>query len=70
MSARRAWLALAGLGVALLIPFEWPLTIVLGIGCLLGFVAWGTFLIATPDLLSREDDEHDAVSSRQNEPTH
>ena len=54
---RLAWLALGALGVVLLIPFEWPLTIALGIGCLLAFVVWGTFLIVTPSFTRGADPE-------------
>ncbi|HEX8856466.1 MAG TPA: hypothetical protein VF752_12790 [Thermoleophilaceae bacterium] len=57
MTARRGWLALGALGVALLVPFEFPVTVTLGIIALLGFVAWGVFLIATPEFLRRGEDE-------------
>lgn len=42
------WLAPGLAGIALLVPFDAPATLALGILCLLGFVAWGVVLIATP----------------------
>jgi threonine/homoserine efflux transporter RhtA len=56
---KRAWLALGLLGVLLLVPFEHSVTLVLGIGCLLAFVAWGVFLIATPEFLDGDGDGDD-----------
>jgi hypothetical protein len=57
VSSRAAWLAFGALGVALLVPFDWPVTIALGVACLLAWVAWGTWLIATPELLAGDDEE-------------
>jgi hypothetical protein len=58
----RSPLALATLaalvaGVALMIPFEATVTRVLGTACLLAFVVCGTFLVANPRDLAREDDD-------------
>lgn len=57
MTVRLAWLALGVLGVGLLAPFESPVTLALGVVALLGFVAWGVFLIATPQFLRGGEDE-------------
>jgi hypothetical protein len=54
--SRAAWLALGVLGVALLVPFDRPVTLALGVLCLVAFVAWGTWLIATPEFLAEEED--------------
>jgi hypothetical protein len=45
---RALWLALGVVGVLLLVPFDSPVTLTLGVLCLIGFVAWGVFIIATP----------------------
>ena len=47
-------LAAALVGVVLMVAFESPLTRVLGLLCLFGFIVGGVFLIADPDLLGRE----------------
>lgn len=57
--ARGAWLALGLLGVALLLPFDAPATLALGVLCLLGFVAWGVVLIASPRFIEGADEERD-----------
>jgi hypothetical protein len=51
-------LALAAfvLGVALMIPFEYTITRILGVALLFCAIVAGVFAIATPELLS-EDDE-------------
>jgi threonine/homoserine efflux transporter RhtA len=54
---KRAWLALGVAGVLLLVPFEHSVTLVLGIACLLAFVVWGVFLIATPEFLDGDGDD-------------
>jgi hypothetical protein len=53
---RLLWIGLGVLGLALLVPFDTPVTLTLGVLCLLGFVAWGVAIIATPDF-TREDRE-------------
>jgi hypothetical protein len=53
---RRAWLGLGVLGTAILIPFDSPVTIALGVVLLLAFVAWGIALIATPAFTVGDDD--------------
>jgi hypothetical protein len=67
MSGRRprlAWLALVCLlvGVGLLVPFEQPLPVALGIAALLAFVVLGTAAIVRPEYLlaepERDPDEH------------
>jgi hypothetical protein len=51
------WILLAaGAGVVLMVAFESPLTRVLGLLCLFGFIVGGVFLIADPDLLGREEE--------------
>jgi hypothetical protein len=51
------WILLAALaGVVLMVAFESPLTRVLGLLCLFGFIVGGVFLIADPDLLGREEE--------------
>jgi hypothetical protein len=55
MTARRLWPLLLLLGLALMIPFEATVTRVLGVACLVAFVVWGVFLIASPDYLEKGD---------------
>lgn len=56
MSLRRVYCpTLLIAGVVLMVPFETPVTLILGIGCLLGFVVTGLFLIATPEYLAADD---------------
>jgi hypothetical protein len=51
------WILLAALaGVVLMVAFESPLTRVLGLLCLFGFIVGGVFLIADPDLLGKEEE--------------
>ncbi|HLM27836.1 MAG TPA: hypothetical protein VK304_12810 [Thermoleophilaceae bacterium] len=45
------------LGVALMIPFEGPLTRSLGTTCLIAFCVLGAFLIASPGYLAEEEDD-------------
>jgi hypothetical protein len=49
------------LGVALMIPFEGPLTRSLGTFFLLAFCVLGALLVASPEFLSQEDDEDTAA---------
>jgi len=44
-------------GVALMIPFEATITRILGVGSLFAFIVIGVFAIATPQFLSRIDEE-------------
>jgi hypothetical protein len=44
------------LGVALMIPFEYWFTRVLGVGALFAAIVIGVFAIATPDFLAAEDE--------------
>ncbi len=44
------------LGVALMIPFEWTITRILGVLLLVGAVVSGVFAIATPELLGEDED--------------
>jgi hypothetical protein len=50
-------LGLFGLGVAVMIPFEFWFTRVLGVGALFGAIVVGVFAIATPEFLESGDDE-------------
>ena len=52
-------LALAAfvLGVALMIPFEYTITRILGVALLFGAIVTGVFAIANPELLSDEEQE-------------
>ena len=45
------------LGIALMIPFQAAITLVLGIACLIAFVVTGVFLVATPEYLRQTDDD-------------
>ncbi|MGB0873424.1 MAG: hypothetical protein ACPHCI_04415 [Solirubrobacterales bacterium] len=47
-------LALFVIGVGLLFPFEYTITLILGVGFLLAFVVYGMFVVAEPDFLSGE----------------
>jgi hypothetical protein len=47
------------LGVALMIPFEYTITRILGVGLLFGAIVAGVFAIARPEWLEA-DDEPDA----------
>ena len=51
------WILGAALvGVVLMVAFESPLTRVIGLLCLFGFIVGGVFLIADPDLLGKEEE--------------
>jgi hypothetical protein len=58
------WLGLLVVGLALMIPFDKPVTLALGVTCLLSFVALGVFLIAHPSALLEPDDEEEAPPAR------
>ena len=55
------WVLVASLliGAALRVGFEHPVTRVLGLLCLFGFIVGGVFLIADPASLGRGEDEMD-----------
>jgi hypothetical protein len=44
------------LGIALMIPFDTPVTRTLGVLCLFTFIVSGVFLIADPRFLAQDDD--------------
>jgi hypothetical protein len=56
MTLRLLCPALLLIGLALMLPFETPLTLVLGVGALMGFVVSGVFLVAAPDFLDADED--------------
>jgi hypothetical protein len=47
---------LLAIGVGLMIPFDTTLTRVLGMVCLVAFVATGIFSVANPGFLAGDDD--------------
>lgn len=57
ISARAAWLVLGLLGVALLVPFESPVTLTAGVLLLVCFVATGVALIASPEFVEGDGDD-------------
>jgi hypothetical protein len=56
---KRAWIACGVLGVALLFPFDSPVTLLLGVLLLLAFVALGVLVIASPEFLAGDLDGED-----------
>ena len=44
-------------GVAIMVPFDSPVTLSVGVLCLIGFVVTGLFAIASPEFLGRTDDD-------------
>ena len=44
-------------GIALMVPFEHPLTYIGGIAGLFAFIVLGVFAIATPENLGRDGDD-------------
>jgi hypothetical protein len=54
---RLAALVALVLGVGLMVPFEHPVTLALGVACLFAFIALGAFGLLTPERLSRERGE-------------
>jgi hypothetical protein len=44
-------------GVALLVPFDHPVTLALGVTCLVAFIVLGVLTIATPEFLASTDEE-------------
>jgi len=57
MSLRHITLILFVLTLALMLPFEYTLTRIFGVACMVAFVVTGVFAIATPENLERLDDE-------------
>jgi len=55
----RATVACGVLGVALLFPFDAPVTLALGVAFLIAFVVCGVFLIAEPGFLE-DTNENDS----------
>ena len=49
-----AWFVL---GVALMVPFEATITRILGVAALFGAIVAGVFAIASPELLSEDEDD-------------
>jgi hypothetical protein len=47
-----------------MVPFEEPVTLALGIACLLSFVGLGVYLIAHPSALLAPDDGEEAPPAR------
>jgi hypothetical protein len=58
------WLGLLVVGLAVMVPFEEPVTLALGVTCLLSFVGLGVFLIAHPAALLEPDDEEEGQPVR------
>jgi hypothetical protein len=56
MTLRRLFPVLFVVGVALMVPFESPVTLALGVACLIASIVVGLFAVATPDYLGRKDD--------------
>jgi hypothetical protein len=48
VTLRRLWVALGLLGAGLLVPFEEPVPVALGVVCLIAFVGVGLAVIASP----------------------
>jgi hypothetical protein len=64
LDLRHVSLTLFVLTVAFMIPFEYTITRILGVACLIGFVVTGLFAIANPAFLARrEDDADDAADA-------
>jgi O-antigen ligase len=55
--ARGLWLALGAVGAIVLVVFDTPVTLTVGVLALIAFVACGVALIASPEFLSGEDDD-------------
>lgn len=51
------------LGVALMIPFEYTITRVVGVLALFGAIVAGVFAIATPETLAPDEDEPEFASA-------
>lgn len=57
MNLRHVSLLLFILTLALMLPFEYTITRILGVACLVGFVVTGLFAIATPAYLGQAEEE-------------
>jgi hypothetical protein len=55
----RAWIACGVLGAALLLVFEFPVTLAAGVVLLLLFVGLGVAVIASPEFLAADLDGED-----------
>jgi len=51
--------AALALGVGLMIPFDHPLTLALGVACLFAFIVLGVFGLLTPERLGPEAEGQD-----------
>jgi hypothetical protein len=60
MSLRHVSLGLFVLTLALMLPFEYTITRILGVACLVGFIVTGLFAIASPANLRRDQDDESA----------
>jgi hypothetical protein len=49
-------LVLLAVGLVAMVPFDYAVTRVIGVACLLGFVISGVFAIADPAALESDDD--------------
>jgi F0F1-type ATP synthase membrane subunit c/vacuolar-type H+-ATPase subunit K len=56
MTLRRVFPVLFGLGVALMLPFQSPVTLTLGVAFMIAAIVVGLFAVATPEYLGRKDD--------------
>jgi hypothetical protein len=68
LSLPRAFLGLAILAVALMIPFDTTITRILGVACIFGALAVGMATIASPEFLAGDaEDESPPRSPAANE---
>lgn len=63
MSRRVKMLALFVLGVALIFPFTYWFTLLIGVGFLFAFVIYGVFTIAEPGFLDADAPEPDSINA-------
>jgi hypothetical protein len=56
MTLRRLFPLLFIAGVALMVPFESPVTLALGVVLLIASIVVGLFAVASPEYLGRKDD--------------
>jgi Ca2+/Na+ antiporter len=56
MNLRHATLVLFVLTLAFMLPFEYTITRVLGVICMVAFVVVGAFWIASPEHIEQDDD--------------
>jgi hypothetical protein len=57
MNLRHATLVLFILTLALMLPFEYTITRLLGVICMVGFVVVGAFWIASPEHIEQTDED-------------